>query len=348
MQYDPPLQEHELQSFRKLFAVESVFMASEGYFQNRNIANFRQFAVSFIEEISKCENFDAFVPYLALNYFDRFISRHELPRVVTSTDEENAILLVISCLTIAWKMRIKSFNADLFMTARKLRLDRISFRKMEFHILNALQWRMLSLTPICFAKYFMSLLNLTPWNLAPNQRSVYEIIIRGQAEIEFTQFKPSIIAASAVLTTSLKLFPSRFEELKVTVSSSEFVSQEELLQCMNLMEMKCKTASSALLLPAQQPGAGSSVQSQEENIHRVGKKTVGEIEEVPAVAASSDNLFHGPLMNFELQWTDPQQPRPKLTSESIFPGRDLSDDSCLRSSRFGGFFKCCPILDWLA
>ncbi|GFZ06609.1 hypothetical protein Acr_18g0007790 [Actinidia rufa] len=53
----------------------SKFMASKGYHQNDKIASFRQFAVSYIEEISRCEQFDAFVPYLAM----KPLSRDEVP-----------------------------------------------------------------------------------------------------------------------------------------------------------------------------------------------------------------------------------------------------------------------------
>ncbi|GMP32260.1 hypothetical protein CsSME_00006099 [Camellia sinensis var. sinensis] len=43
----------------------------------------------------------------------------EIQDVISSNKEENAILLVICCLTIAWKMRIRSFNVELFVLGRR-------------------------------------------------------------------------------------------------------------------------------------------------------------------------------------------------------------------------------------
>ena len=49
--FDRTVQDDELQVFRKLIQHETEFMASEGYHQNDKIASFRQFAVSYIEEV---------------------------------------------------------------------------------------------------------------------------------------------------------------------------------------------------------------------------------------------------------------------------------------------------------
>ncbi|GFZ06606.1 hypothetical protein Acr_18g0007760 [Actinidia rufa] len=87
--YNPNFRENELQPLRKLFEIDSADMASQGYYQNERFAALRQFAVTYIEEtvfrfrllqISKCEPFDAFVPFLAMSYFDRIVSSHNLPK----------------------------------------------------------------------------------------------------------------------------------------------------------------------------------------------------------------------------------------------------------------------------
>ena len=49
--YDPNLRLNELQPFRKLFEIESEYMASQGYYQNERLAALRQFAVSYVEEV---------------------------------------------------------------------------------------------------------------------------------------------------------------------------------------------------------------------------------------------------------------------------------------------------------
>ncbi|GFZ04870.1 hypothetical protein Acr_17g0004420 [Actinidia rufa] len=135
--YDPNLRLNELQPFRKLFEIESEYMASQGYYQNERFAALRQFR----RIISKCNPFDAFVPFLAMSYFDRFVSSHNLPE--------------------------------------EIKFDSKLVRKMELYILNALEWRMRSLTAIGFSGYFVPLLGI-PSMMQPVQ-PVYQIIIRAQA-----------------------------------------------------------------------------------------------------------------------------------------------------------------------
>ncbi|XP_057460782.1 uncharacterized protein LOC130751239 isoform X2 [Actinidia eriantha] len=232
--YDPNLLLNELQPFRKFFEIESAYMASQGYYQNERFAALRQFSVSYIEEISKCNPFDAFVPFLAMSYFDRFVSSHNLPKVITSNDEENLKLFVLCCLILAWKMRIRAFKVEMFLEQRKLKFDSKDVRKMELYILNALEWRMRSLTAISFSGYFVPLLGI-PSTMQPVQ-PVYQIIIRAQADINFTRFRPSTIAAAAVLTATLKLFPEQYENLKVKISCCRFLREEELFPCMEAMK----------------------------------------------------------------------------------------------------------------
>ncbi|XP_057460773.1 uncharacterized protein LOC130751232 isoform X2 [Actinidia eriantha] len=232
--YDPNLRLNELQPFRKFFEIESAYMASQGYYQNERFAALRQFALSYIEEISKCNPFDAFVPFLAMSYFDRFVSSRNLPKVITSNDEENLKLFVLCCLTLAWKMRIKAFKVEMFLEERKLKFDSKQVTKMELYILNALEWRMRWLTAIGFSGYFVPLLGI-PSMMQPVQ-PVYQIIIRAQADINFTRFRPSTIAAAAILTAALKLFPEQYENLKVKISCCQFLREEELFPCMEAMK----------------------------------------------------------------------------------------------------------------
>ncbi|XP_057460812.1 cyclin-D4-2-like [Actinidia eriantha] len=229
----------EVQVFRKLIRLETKFMASEGYYQNDKIASFRQFALSYIEEISRCEQFDAFVPYLAMNYFDRFVSRHGVPKIARSY-MENTKLFVMCCLTISWKMRMKSFKVKLFQFQRSLAFDEKDVMRMEFRIIKSLQYEMRSLTPISFSGYFIQLISCPPLRRCLKPQFVYQIIIRAQADIGFTQFRPSIMGASAVLFASLKLFPAKFGQFREIVLKFETINRDELWRCCDAIETRYK------------------------------------------------------------------------------------------------------------
>ena len=136
-------------------------------------------------------------------------------KVITSNDEENLKLFVLCCLTLAWKMRIRAFNVEMFLVIefihfiwmvpmiirvflstnlhafdfalsfqqeeRKFQFDSNHVRIMELYILDALEWRMRSLTAICFSGYFIQLISHPPLSRYLKPQFVYQIIIRAQA-----------------------------------------------------------------------------------------------------------------------------------------------------------------------
>ncbi|KAG5535948.1 hypothetical protein RHGRI_023660 [Rhododendron griersonianum] len=109
---------------------------------------------------------------------------------------------------------------------------------------------------------------------------VYQIIVRSQADIGFTQFTPSTIVATSVLIVSLELFPMEAENFNRVISSSKFIRKDEVLRCMNDMQNKFKGDKALTLSISRWSG-----------------------EDIP-------------FMNFELHWTN--DPQPKEFSEGVF------------------------------
>ncbi|XP_059636148.1 uncharacterized protein LOC132278372 [Cornus florida] len=234
--YDPRrplLQPNEVAVFHGLFEVESRFKIKQSYSETESHSTMRRHAIACIQKYSDCPVFDAFTPYLAMNYYDRFLSDHSLPN-------EN---------------ELEFASKDLM--------------KMELHILNTLKWRMRSLTPICFAIFFFSQLKPTREQL--KTRPVFIIIIRSQNNIAFTQFRPSIVAASAVLKHLSNVSPEQLDDFKET--SCTFVPADELTLCLEEMEKWYKIQfgdggggggppekrlSATIDIPGARSGAGSS------------------------------------------------------------------------------------------
>ncbi|TXG72763.1 hypothetical protein EZV62_001342 [Acer yangbiense] len=70
-------------------------------------------------------------------------------------------------------------------------------------------------------------------NDAALKERAIEIIVRAHNEIKLIEFKPSIIAASALLLSSHELFPLQFSAFKASISSCEY---EKLLKCFDTMQ----------------------------------------------------------------------------------------------------------------
>ncbi|XP_061978100.1 putative cyclin-D6-1 isoform X1 [Populus nigra] len=232
------LEEHQSDTVPNLFASESDHMPSRNFLQCLKTSgfyvSFRQEAISLILQAQYSCNYDAFIPYLAVNYMDRFISKQEIPQGKPWILR----LLVISCLSLAAKMRNAHFSVSDFQGEEAgFIFDTQTINRMELLILDALNWRMRSITPFSFVHFFISVLELKdPSSSQPLKDRATEIIFKAQNEIKFLEFKPSIVAASALLVASNELLPLQFPLFKCSISSCAFVNKETLLSCFNAVQ----------------------------------------------------------------------------------------------------------------
>lgn len=232
------LKEYVSDTIPDLFVSESDHMPSRNFLHCLKTSgfyvSFRQEAISLILQAQYSCNYDLFIPYLAVNYMDRFISRQEIPQGKPWILR----LLVISCLSLAAKMKNKHFSISNSQEAEAgFIFDTQTINRMELLVLDALNWRMRSITPFSFVHFFVSLFELKdPSSSQPLKDRATEIIFKAQNEIKFLEFKPSIIAASALLVASNERFPLQFPCFKCSIYSCEFVNEEKLLECFNALQ----------------------------------------------------------------------------------------------------------------
>lgn len=142
--------------------------------------------------------------------------------------------------------------------------DSLAINKMELLILNALGWRMRPVTPFPFLYFFLSFIqlkdppmihvlkcrasdiifNATNGTSSMQYSSLYTSIsllfsLPGKifkiqdvvcshsliAEIKLLEYKPSILAASALLSASYELFQLQFPSFKVSILSCKYVNK---------------------------------------------------------------------------------------------------------------------------
>ncbi|KAF5728633.1 putative cyclin d [Tripterygium wilfordii] len=194
---------------------------------------FRREAISLALRAQYSCDLDPLITYLAVNYIDRFMSKKEIqqgkPWVLN--------LLVISCLSLAAKIKNTDFSASDFQREQVFIFDRQTINRMELLILNALGWRMRSITPFSFLCFFISLMEPKdpPLKQALKDRAS-GFIFKAQHEIKLLEFKPSIIAASALILASHELLPMQYSSFKTSILSCQYVNREKLLACSNAMQ----------------------------------------------------------------------------------------------------------------
>ncbi|KAH9802925.1 putative cyclin-D6-1 [Citrus sinensis] len=285
--HDYPLPAYKEEQFEKYFNVETEWMADEGYAESKEVT-LRKVAMHVILRNSKSDKLDAFIPYLAMNIFDRFISRHQLPTVLDHV-RDDIVLAANSCLTLAWKMRDNSFSVPEFL--------------MELQILRGLKWQMRAVTPICLVRFFVEMI---PIGKGIERRTLNEIIIQTQDNISFTRFRPSVIAASAVLTACRLLYDDIYEENKKILLSRKYVEEEDLETCLDETYEKCIEKKILLLRdvwfvekPKLEIGAAEIAKAGETSSsgsHRSGKEPIQEQNQDEAEGDIDQE------MNFELKW----------------------------------------------
>ncbi|KAG6486071.1 cyclin-D6-1-like isoform X1 [Zingiber officinale] len=114
--------------------------------------------------------------------------------------------------------------------------DAQAIRRMELLVLAALDWRMRSITPFSFLRFFVSFFAPAP---APILRALKShaslIILKTQREVKMLRFKPSVLAAAALLAAAYELFPAQFPTFRAAVYSCDFVNIDELWECSHSM-----------------------------------------------------------------------------------------------------------------
>ncbi|XP_039130270.1 cyclin-D6-1-like isoform X3 [Dioscorea cayenensis subsp. rotundata] len=221
----------ELDSVSALFSAESDHMSS---LTTALDLHSRRQAISLILQVqAQCAcNVDPFMAYLAINYVDRYLARHEIPREKPWA----AWLLAASSLSLASKMKKSEFSFPDFQMEEGFIFDEQTIHRMELLVLGALDWRVRSITPFSFLRFFLSLFSPAhpPLIHALKDRAL-RILLKAQIEIKMLEFKPSLIAASALISAAGELFPIQSPAFSTAIFSSDFVNQEKLKDCCLVM-----------------------------------------------------------------------------------------------------------------
>ncbi|KAK8580721.1 hypothetical protein V6N12_070976 [Hibiscus sabdariffa] len=231
------LEEQQSDTVSALFSSESDHMPSDNYSQCLKTSDFhvsfRQEAISLIFQAQYSCNLDPYTQYLAINYMDRFISWQEIPQ----GNPWVVRLLVIACISLAAKMKEIHFSFSDFQREEGFIFDPPAIQRMELLVLDALNWRMRSITPFSFTTFFVSLFELKdpPLTQALKYRAA-KLIFQARIEINLLEFKPSMIAASALLLACHELFPLQFPSFETSILSCEYVNKEMVMKCFNAMQ----------------------------------------------------------------------------------------------------------------
>ncbi|XP_048431029.1 cyclin-D4-1 isoform X2 [Pyrus x bretschneideri] len=194
----PPDETTTTSSLTHLIDSEPNHMPSPSYismFRDRTIdLTARQDSINWILKVHTHYRFSPLTAFLSVNYFDRFLSSHSLPRHSGSWPFQ---LLSVACLSLAAKMEEPNvpFILDLQIFEPKFVFEPKTIQRMELRVMGILNWRLRSVTPFDFLPHFVSNLPSSSSLLAASSNLVLSTI----RVIDFLGFSPSTVAAAAVL-----------------------------------------------------------------------------------------------------------------------------------------------------
>ncbi|KAG9440573.1 hypothetical protein H6P81_020738 [Aristolochia fimbriata] len=223
-------------SIEELLASELDHAPDSDYperFRSRSLdATARQDAINWMLKVHAHYRFRPATAYLAVNYLDRFLSSHSLPRGNGWPFQ----LLSVACLSLAAKM--EESNVPLLLDFQvldpKFVFEPRTVQRMELLVMAGLKWRLRSVTPFAFLDFFTSTFGFS--HSLPFFRRVSDLILSTNRVIDFLGFRPSAVAAAAVLCTGGDTVDRAAGDERLPASIRGRLSKETVNRCQQLME----------------------------------------------------------------------------------------------------------------
>ncbi|XP_050872546.1 cyclin-D1-1 isoform X1 [Lathyrus oleraceus] len=202
-------------------------------------ANAREESVAWILKVHAYYGFQPLTAYLSVNYMDRFLDSRTLP--VSSREESNGWplqLLSVACLSLAAKMEepLVPSLLDLQVEGAKYIFQPRTILRMELLVLTVLDWRLRSVTPLSFLSFFACKLDSTGAFTDFLISRATEIILSNIQEAGFLAYRPSCIAAAAILSAANEIPNWSFVKPEHAESWCEGLRKEKIIGCYELMQ----------------------------------------------------------------------------------------------------------------
>ncbi|KAL8150206.1 hypothetical protein V2J09_020014 [Rumex salicifolius] len=194
----------------------------------------RALSVAWILKVRAFYGFQPLTAYLAVNYFDRFLCSHRQP-------QSNGWLLQLSsvaCLSIAAKLEELFVPSllDFQVEDAKFMFQPKTIQRMELLILGVLDWRMRSVTPFCFISFFANKLDATGNFTEFLASRSTDIILFSLQEAKLLEYKPSSIAAAAVLCAASEIPNLSLVTPEHAESWCDGLNKEKVISCYRVMQ----------------------------------------------------------------------------------------------------------------
>ncbi|KAL9229833.1 hypothetical protein vseg_005259 [Gypsophila vaccaria] len=193
-------------------------------------------AVKWIFDTQRLLNYKNQTAYLSLAYFDFFLSI----RCIHEGKRWAIRLLSVACLSLAAKMEECKVAALSEYPISDLGFGCDAIKRMELLVLSTFKWKMILVTPFAYLHYFIKKLCDQTVELDHLLSKAVELVMASAQETRLTEYRPSMIAATAVLAAFDWQMSKQTLMLKLTSvalwETSDNQQEQQLLSCYSLMQ----------------------------------------------------------------------------------------------------------------
>lgn len=140
----------------------------------------------------------------------------------------------MACLSLAAKMEECKVPLLTDFPVEDYNFEGKVIKRMELLVLNTLEWKISSITPLDYLYYFISkFCKQRSRNLVLR---IIELIYATVQDIHFMNYRPSVITAAATLLAVDQNLTKQCLEFKLSTFSSGFLEIEDVFSCYNRMQ----------------------------------------------------------------------------------------------------------------
>ncbi|KAF0899107.1 hypothetical protein E2562_013343 [Oryza meyeriana var. granulata] len=191
-------------------------------------------SVAWILKVRELYSLLPLTAYLAVSYMDRFLSLHRLPGNGWAMQ-----LLAVTSLSLAAKMEetLMPSVLDLQIEGARYIFEPRTIFRMELLVLNALDWRLRSITPFNFMYFFAYKVDSTGKHIRKLIHQATRITLAAMQDTEFLDHCPSSIAAAAVLCAASEIMQLMSIDHGTVVSWRIIgLDEEAIIRCYQQMQ----------------------------------------------------------------------------------------------------------------
>lgn len=190
-------------------------------------------SVAWILKVQRYYGFQPLTAYLSVSYFDRFLFSHRLPKM----NGWPLQLLSIACVSLAAKMEepLVPSLLDIQVEGAKIIFEPRTVLRMELLVLRVLEWRLRSISPFCYLSYFAVKVDPTGTCSGFLTSRATKIILSVIQETSLLEYRPSCIAAAAILCAANDMPNFSFITVQHAESWSDGLHRDHIMNCYQLL-----------------------------------------------------------------------------------------------------------------